>query len=64
MNRTMDENMGCGLWNIHQRLLLYNEDGNGLSFAPSELGGLKVVLRFRVQEEKSLNKHKHSEGSE
>lgn len=38
---------GFGLWNIHQRLLIYNGGGQGLVFGPSALGGLKVELYFR-----------------
>ncbi|MDF2724692.1 MAG: hypothetical protein K0Q59_4367 [Paenibacillus sp.] len=54
---------GFGLWNVHQRLMLYNEDGNGLAFCASHLGGLKVELRFRAiaaDQERHLN---DSEGS-
>jgi len=50
MARPMQDEMGFGLWNIHQRLLLYNEDGQGLVFGVSALGGLKVELYFRDRE--------------
>ncbi|GIO13390.1 histidine kinase [Cohnella xylanilytica] len=44
----MDEEMGCGLWNVHQRLLLrYGEDSR-LSIARSEQGGLRVELEWRM----------------
>ncbi|MGO4546332.1 sensor histidine kinase [Paenibacillus sp. 2TAB23] len=42
-----DEN-GFGLWNIHQRLMLYNGDATGLKFRASPLGGLLVEMRFRI----------------
>src|SRR5690606_27492931 len=50
MARPMQDEMGFGLWNIHQQLLLYNEDGQGLVFGVSALGGLKVELYFRDRE--------------
>ena len=47
----MDEEMGCGLWNVHQRLSLRFGEGSGLRFERSELGGLKVVLEWRIAQE-------------
>ncbi|MFS0723025.1 sensor histidine kinase [Paenibacillus sp. 1P07SE] len=46
MNRSMDEKMGCGLWNVHQRMLLRFRGGAGLAFEPSPLGGAKVTIRW------------------
>lgn len=40
----MDQEMGCGLWNVNQRLQLKYGDRAGMSIAESPLGGLKVTL--------------------
>lgn len=47
----LDDEMGCGLWNVNQRLLLKFGEGSGLWFEPSELGGLKVTLQWRKAKE-------------
>ncbi|BBI33567.1 sensor histidine kinase [Cohnella abietis] len=40
----MDDDIGCGLWNVNQRLIhLFNSD-SGLKFSRSELGGLRVEI--------------------
>ncbi|MNE85489.1 Histidine kinase-, DNA gyrase B-, and HSP90-like ATPase [compost metagenome] len=43
----MDEAMGCGLWNVHQRLQLRFRGTAGVSFASSPLGGLKVTISWQ-----------------
>jgi two-component system, sensor histidine kinase YesM len=48
LRRPMDEEMGCGLWNVHQRMLLRFGENAGLSFGDSGLGGLKVTLTWRL----------------
>ncbi|WP_438444094.1 sensor histidine kinase [Gorillibacterium sp. sgz5001074] len=55
LGHPMDEQMGCGLWNVHQRMKLRYGSESGLSFGSSEWGGFKAVLQWRVtlpQEEK------------
>ncbi|WP_334073198.1 sensor histidine kinase [Paenibacillus sp. A14] len=42
----LNEEMGCGLWNVHQRLIIKYGESSGLSFLRSELGGLHVVIRW------------------
>jgi two-component system sensor histidine kinase YesM len=53
MQRPMDEEMGCGLWNVHQRMQLRFGGPSGIRFEASELGGLKVVLTWSIHEEAS-----------
>ncbi|MCI3920869.1 histidine kinase [Paenibacillus sp. TRM 82003] len=55
----MDEKMGCGLWNVHQRFLLRYGEGAGIAFEASELGGLKVVLEWRVAPESNKEATRH-----
>ncbi|GIO32160.1 MULTISPECIES: sensor histidine kinase [Paenibacillus] len=44
LSRPMNEETGCGLWNVRQRMLIrYGEDA-GLRFMPSALGGVKAEL--------------------
>jgi two-component system sensor histidine kinase YesM len=40
----MDDEMGCGIWNVHQRLLHLYKGSSGLYMSLSPLGGLRVEL--------------------
>lgn len=46
LGKAMDEEMGCGLWNVHQRMRLRFGEDAGLTIAPSPLGGLQVKLQW------------------
>ncbi|MFD0713992.1 sensor histidine kinase [Paenibacillus sp. GCM10027626] len=47
LNLPLTEEVGCGLWNVHQRLKLQFEAGSGLRFEAAELRGLKVSLHWK-----------------
>jgi two-component system sensor histidine kinase YesM len=40
----MDDEMGCGIWNVHQRLIHLYKGRSGLYLSQSPLGGLRVEL--------------------
>lgn len=42
----MEEGMGCGLWNVHQRLLHQFKGNSGLELTTSESGGLAVIMKL------------------
>ncbi|TBL76345.1 sensor histidine kinase [Paenibacillus thalictri] len=45
----LTEEMGCGLWNVHQRLVqLYGGD-SGIRLSGSKLGGIRAVLAWRKE---------------
>lgn len=46
LSEPLGEEMGCGLWNVHQRLTLRFGEQSGVHLSPSELGGLKVTLSW------------------
>jgi two-component system sensor histidine kinase YesM len=46
----MDEQSGCGLWNIHQRLIHLYEGKSGLQFSASPLGGFRAELIWEQRE--------------
>ncbi|TDG00187.1 sensor histidine kinase [Paenibacillus piri] len=46
ISRPLDGESGCGLWNVHQRLLYQFNRQEGLQFYASPLGGLRVVLSW------------------
>ncbi|MNL73739.1 hypothetical protein D3C87_1992410 [compost metagenome] len=47
LNQPLTEEMGCGVWNVNQRLLhIYGSD-SGLTLSHSELGGVKAMLCWR-----------------
>lgn len=45
----MTEDMGCGLWNVHQRLSIRYGERAGITLSHSKLGGLCVSLRWQVE---------------
>lgn len=53
----MSEEIGCGTWNVHQRLIYQFGEGSGLSFHPSASGGLKVVISWNRQESRAVPKN-------
>lgn len=52
----MDQEMGCGLWNVQQRMRIRYGDSAGLRFSRSEMGGVKVTLHWPNQLEDMNNK--------
>lgn len=48
LREPMEEEKGCGLWNVYQRMLLRFGPDAEVRFAASELGGLKVTLAWPV----------------
>ncbi len=46
LGRMMDEEMGCGVWNVHQRMRLRFGEESGLTFTLSPLGGLQATLQW------------------
>ena len=51
MDHTAESYEMTGMINIHRRLVLTYGEGSGLSLSRSELNGLKVVIRIKLQEE-------------
>ncbi|MBC8080856.1 MAG: histidine kinase [Gorillibacterium sp.] len=43
----LDDEMGCGLWNVHQRLLYHFGEGSGLFFEEVPTGGLRVTIKLK-----------------
>jgi len=46
MDMPMEDETGCGLWNIHQRLVQMYDGRSGLSFFHSPLSGFRVIMRW------------------
>ena len=44
INMPLSDEIGCGLWNVHQRLRLQFSPESGLQFELNSSGGLKVTL--------------------
>ncbi|WP_059047200.1 sensor histidine kinase [Paenibacillus rubinfantis] len=44
MNRPLSPETGCGLWNTYQRVIHQYDQGSGMQFERSILGGLKVSI--------------------
>ncbi len=57
--RPMDEETGCGLWNVNQRLQVRYGRGAGLSLAVSPLGGLRVMLVWNGNSGEGKGEHLH-----
>ncbi|WP_246098435.1 sensor histidine kinase [Saccharibacillus brassicae] len=58
LNRKMDEElqeeMGCGLWNTHQRIAHQFGSRSGLRFGPSPAGGFRTEIRWAIPERPEL----------
>ncbi|MBE7679384.1 sensor histidine kinase [Paenibacillus sp. P13VS] len=48
---TMDQDMGCGLWNVNQRLQLRYGEQAGIHITESPLGGVCVALSWPAEDE-------------
>ncbi|MFS0724262.1 sensor histidine kinase [Paenibacillus sp. 1P07SE] len=46
LNRPLREDMGYGVWNVHQRLVNLFGEGAGLQIAKADGGGLRVTLEW------------------
>ncbi|MCZ8516854.1 histidine kinase [Paenibacillus filicis] len=44
----LDQEAGCGLWNVHQRLTYQFDQQSGLTFSHSPLGGLRVAIQWNI----------------
>jgi two-component system sensor histidine kinase YesM len=45
----LTEEMGCGVWNVNQRLIHIYGNDSGLTLSHSELGGVKAILCWRKE---------------
>jgi two-component system sensor histidine kinase YesM len=58
LTKPVTDGESFGLWNVHQRLRYQFGTDSGLSIAPSELGGVKVTVRWRKSEKiKEVNSY-------
>ncbi|MHA6483419.1 cache domain-containing sensor histidine kinase [Paenibacillus sp. strain BS8-2] len=48
LEEPLGEDMGCGVWNVHQRLRYGFGEGSGLRFGDSELGGFSARLVLQL----------------
>jgi Predicted signal transduction protein with a C-terminal ATPase domain len=46
LGKPLDNNMGCGTWNVHQRLIYLFGEEAGLTYSRSELGGVKTTITW------------------
>ncbi|EFM08470.1 integral membrane sensor signal transduction histidine kinase [Paenibacillus curdlanolyticus YK9] len=49
--KPLDGNMGCGTWNVHQRLTYLFGEQAGLTYARSELGGVRITIAWQPNNE-------------
>lgn len=56
-NLPLSDEMGCGLWNVHHRIVHRYGSNCGLSFSISEWGGLRVTLQLSYREQEVSNEH-------
>lgn len=47
----MHEDMGCGLWNVHQRMFIRYGSKAGITLEKSALGGLCVTIKWLEEDE-------------
>ncbi|MFC4100340.1 sensor histidine kinase [Paenibacillus xanthanilyticus] len=46
LEKPLDRDMGCGTWNVHQRMIFLFGEGAGLRYARSASGGVRVTLTW------------------
>lgn len=51
LQEPMSEEIGCGTWNVHQRLYYQFGEGSKLSFQPGSDGGLRAILTWNRNKE-------------
>lgn len=51
LNAGMSEDIGCGTWNVHQRLLHQFGEGSGVAFERSSDGGIRATLTWNRKQE-------------
>lgn len=55
LNYPMQEDMGCGLWNVHQRMTLRYGNKAGITIQPSRLGGLSVTISWHATDKQDTD---------
>ncbi|WP_248930693.1 histidine kinase [Paenibacillus hamazuiensis] len=55
----MDDETGCGVWNVHQRLAHLYQGGSGVYLSRSPLGGLRVELRWDAGARQTAGGERH-----
>lgn len=50
-----DDEMGSGLWNVNQRLILMFGEGSGLHFTQAASGGLQVIVLWNKDRQRGRN---------
>jgi two-component system sensor histidine kinase YesM len=53
-SQPLTEEMGCGVWNVHQRLMHRYGGNSGLYFSHTPLGGIKAVLKWKKDGEQHV----------
>ncbi|ANE45465.1 hypothetical protein SY83_03040 [Paenibacillus swuensis] len=46
LNDALEDEMGCGVWNVHHRLIYRFGEGSGLVLEPVDPQGLRVILQW------------------
>lgn len=54
-NLPLSDEMGCGLWNVHHRIVHRYGSDCGLSFSVNEWGGFRVTLTLSYREQEVSN---------
>ncbi len=55
MTEELQEEMGCGLWNTHQRITHQFGSRSGLRFGPSPSGGFRTEIFWEIEAEPAID---------
>ncbi|WP_199558749.1 sensor histidine kinase [Paenibacillus curdlanolyticus] len=47
LNDPIEDTVGCGLWNVNQRIKMHYGEEAGLALSPSPLGGVRVTMTWK-----------------
>lgn len=59
LTKAMDENSGCGLWNVNQRMQLRYGDSSYLSIDTSTMDGFRASIQWENTSRNERNDHNH-----
>ncbi len=57
LDTPLEQETGCGLWNVHQRLKYRFGPDAGVDLSPSPLGGLRATIKWEIMDGKEGSHH-------
>jgi two-component system sensor histidine kinase YesM len=62
LSKSRQDDIGCGLWNVNQRIVHQFGESSSLKLYPSPLGGLRAVLIWKLQPLQNIKTDQNEKG--